>query len=307
MSARAQPNPAVGLSFWRDTIAWRGSITPKLLVRVGLFALYGALVAYVHRILPWAGVDPLHLTYTGGLLAVLLVLRTNAGHERWWDARKLWGGIVNQSRNLALKALAYGPDDPRWRELLVRWTAAFPHAARQSLRGARVREDFERVLVDPESSTVVVGSHHMPSMVAWKLAELLSEARVQGKLDGFAFMELDRERASLIDHVGGCERILRTPLPRVHTIKLRRFIVLYLLAVPLALASSHLWLTALATMLVAYPIFAIEQIGYELEDPFSQKRASHLPLDAICETIERDLLALLEAASRQGRPAEHIA
>ena len=73
----------------------------------------------------------------GALLGLLLVLRTNAGYERWWEARKLWGGIVNQSRNLAMAALAYGPDDPAWREQIVRWTAAFAHVARASLRGER--------------------------------------------------------------------------------------------------------------------------------------------------------------------------
>lgn len=294
MRVRAQPNPAASASFWRDTIAWRGSITPKLLLRVGLCGIYGALVAYAHRVLPWAGVDPLHLTYTGGLLALLLVLRTNAGHERWWEARRLWGGIVNQSRNLAIKALTYGPADPHWQERFIRWCAVFPHVTRQSLRGSRSGDELERVLRDPQLANRLVEAHHMPSFVAATLARMLCEARARDGLDGFAFMEVDRERASLIDHVGGCERILRTPLPRVHTIKLRRFIVLYLLAVPLALASSQIWLTALATMLVAYPIFAIEQIGYELEDPFSQTRASHLPLDVICETIERDLLALLK-------------
>src|SRR3954454_12305781 len=70
----------------------------------------------------------------GAALGLLLVFRTNAGYERWWEGRKLWGGIVNQSRSLALTALAHGPDDLDWRSRLVRWTAAFGHVSRRSLR-----------------------------------------------------------------------------------------------------------------------------------------------------------------------------
>jgi putative membrane protein len=106
-------------------------------------------------------------------------------------------------------------------------------------------------------------------------------------------MEIDRERAALIDHVGACERILRTPAPRAHSIKLRRFILLYLIAVPLALASTSPTLMISATALVSYPLLAIDQIAYELENPFAVTRESHLPLDLICETIEKDLLALI--------------
>ena len=101
----AVANPVESTSFWRDALAWRGAITPKLLPRIGLFAAYAGAVAFAHATLAWEGPDPIHLGYTGGLLAVLLVLRTNAAYDRWWEARKMWGGIVNQSRNLAVKAL----------------------------------------------------------------------------------------------------------------------------------------------------------------------------------------------------------
>ncbi|MCX4246509.1 bestrophin family protein [Paraliomyxa miuraensis] len=293
MSTHAQPNPVEGATFWRDALAWRGAITPRLLPRIALFGVYALLIAYVHGAAEWQGVDPIHLGYTGGLLAVLLVFRTNATYDRWWEARKLWGGIVNQSRNLAVKGLEHGPQDPRWAEAFVRTAAAFCHASRMSLRGERAIEALERVLADRELAERIVGARHMPTAVARRLTRLLRQARADASIDGFTLLAVDRELAMLIDHIGGCERILRTPTPRVHSIKLRRFILLYLLGLPLALASSSPWVSPVATMLVAYPLLAIDQIGHELENPFSQRRASHLPLDAICETIEIDLLALL--------------
>jgi putative membrane protein len=293
VSRHAEPNPLEGGTFWSDALAWRGAITPVLLPRIALFGLYALAVAVAHGVAGWGGLDPLHLGYTGGLLAVLLVFRTNAAYDRWWEARKIWGGIVNQSRNLGVKGLAYGPDDPSWKQAFVRTAAVFCHAARQSLRGQRCREPFARVLGDESQVTTIVTARHMPTAVARALADLLARARADGGMDGFAFMEIDRDVALLVDYIGACERILRTPTPRVHSIKLRRFILLYLLGLPLALASSSPYVAPIATMLVAYPLLGIDQIGHELENPFSESRASHLPLDQICQTIENDLLVLL--------------
>ncbi len=301
MAFQAQPNPAEGFSFWRDALAWRGSITPRLAPRIVLFGLYASAVAFAHRFLKWPGVDDAYLGYTAGALAVLLVLRTNTGYERWWEARKLWGGIVNQSRNLAIKALAYGPDDDNWKGNVVRWAAAFCHAARQGLRAERNIVDFERVFQNVEDAKFVIEGHHLASTVASRLAVLLDQARREFNMDGFSFMEIDRERALLIDHIGGCERILKTPLPRVHSIKLRRFILFYLLSIPFAIGSPSFWVAPVATMLIAYPLLAIDQIGYELENPFSATRASHLPLNVICQTIEGDLMALLSKPGALGQ------
>lgn len=296
-------NPTEGHSFWRDAVAWGPSITRFVLPRAVAFGLFAAVVAQLNQWFGWQGVQVSHLQYVGGFLALLLVLRTNAGYERWWEARKLWGGIVNQSRNLAIKGLAYGPEDIEWRRRFIGWSAAFCHAARLSLRGQRAAEDLERVL-GPDDAQALLAAQHMPSEVASRLAELLREARRDGRLDDFAFLEVDRERAALIDHVGGCERILKTPLPRVHSIKLRRFILLYMLGLPFAIGSPSISLMAVATVLVGYPLFAIDRIGQELESPFATDRASHLPLDLVCRTIEGNLMALLPEPRGATTPRE---
>jgi ion channel-forming bestrophin family protein len=295
---RAYENPTEGHSFWRDALAWGPAITGHVFPRIALFGLYAAAVALLHGELRWGGIAISHVQYTAGFLALLLVLRTNAGYERWWEARKLWGGIVNQSRNLVISGLAYAGQDPEWRGRFVRWSAAFCHVARLSLRSERNTEDLERVL-GTEDAAAVVAAQHMPSYVARRIGELLREARDQGRLDAYAFLQVDRERASLIDHIGGCERILKTPLPRVHSIKLRRFILLYMLGLPFAMGTSSVELAVLATCLVAYPLFAIDRIAQELESPFSPLRQSHLPLDGICRTIEGNLLALGEGVQDQ--------
>lgn len=291
---KGYPNPTETRSFWRDALAWREAVTAKVLPSIALFGLYAAGIAVLHDLFRWRGIEVTHLGYTAGLLVLLLVLRTNASYERWWEARKLWGGIVNQSRNLATKGLEYGPQDSLWRDQFVRWSAAFSHTAKRSLRAQREAPELEQLL-GPDQARTLLRSEHMPSYVARRISVLLRQARQDHEMDGFAFMETDRERAALIDHIGGCERILKTPHPRIHSIKLRRFILLYLLGLPLAIASSAMAPMAIVTMLVAYPLLAIDQISYQLENPFAEDRASHLPLTSICQTVEGNLLALLES------------
>lgn len=286
-------------NFWRDACAWQGSITPLVIPYVLAFGLIATLLCVV----AWVG-EPLYgvkigleiapFEIAGAALGLLLILRTNAGYDRWWEARKLWGGIVNQSRNLVISALSYGPADPAWRERFVKWAATFAHVARCNLRGEPPAPEVA-ALVGQEGSAQIAASAHMPSFVALKLAELLREACDFYNMDRFAFLQVDRERAALIDHIGACERILKTPLPLVYAIKIRRFIALFLLTLPFALLHrlNAEWLVPLITMMVAYPLMSLDQIGIEVQNPFSKANLSHLPLGDISATIERNLIGLL--------------
>ena len=209
----------------------------------------------------------------------------------------MWGGIVNQTRNFAVDALAYGPADSAWRKQVIAWTAAFPHVAKFSLRGEPLGPEVA-ALVGSDGAAAITKSGHMPSFVALVLAGLLREARDRNEFDSFAFVQADRERAQLIDHVGGCERILKTPLPRVYSIKIRRFIAIFLLTLPIALLHRMEidLLIPWITMMVAYPIISLDQIGVELQNPFDTIRVSHLPLNEITQNIEKNLKDTAAAA-----------
>lgn len=291
--------------FWREAIALQGSVTPRILPHVLAFGAYATAVCWIAW---WVNrnwqrqvgleVAPYEVAGAGAVLGVLLVFRTNAGYERWWEARKLWGGIVNQSRNLAISALSYGPVDLGWKDNFVRWTAAFAHVARTNLRGEPVPPEVV-TLVGQSGADQIAAAGHRPGFVALKLGKLLREARDKSQLDSFAFLQLDKERATLIDHIGACERILKTPLAKVYSIKIRRFIALFLLTLPFALLlrTNSDWLIPIITMLVAYPLISLDQIGIELQNPFDRSNLSHLPLDDISKTIEVNLLGLLKAES----------
>ncbi|MHB1423370.1 MAG: bestrophin family protein [Gemmataceae bacterium] len=235
----------------------------------------------------------------GALLGLLLVLRTNAGYERWWEARKLWGGIVNQSRNLSLLGLAHGPADARWREQFIRWTAAFAWSAKARLRGEAIVPELVALLGAKEAIRVQ-SAEHMPSYVALRIDELLRQAcQEENGMDRFAFLQAQRERAGLIDHLGGCERIRSTPLASTYSVTIRRFILVYLATLPFALLHKFEkeWMVPVATIFIAYPVLLLDQLGIELQQPFAKRRINHLPLDEICGNIEKNLLNLLEISN----------
>jgi putative membrane protein len=282
-------------SFLKEAYSLEGSANPKVLRGVCASGLLAGLICLLdHIIHPSLGIEVAPYEVAGAALGLLLVLRTNAGYERWWEARKLWGGIVNQSRNLAIAALAYGPNDPRWRDGFVRCVAAFAHVARRSLRGETDFPEVAALLGEPEAARIAA-SRHVPTAVASEIAALLRIARDEMAMDPFGFLQAERERATLIDHIGGCERILKSPLPRAYSTQIRRFIVLFLGTLPFALLSKVGWLTPFVTILVAYPILALDKIGMELQNPFSAQSLNHLPLDEISQAIEEDLIAILGA------------
>lgn len=282
--------------FWRHAFAIRGSITPHVLPNVFLMGIIATIICLTSWIF-WknfgvkVGLTVAPYELIGAALGLLLVLRTNGGYERWWESRKLWGGIVNQCRNLAVDASVYGPKDPQWQTNFRHLIAAFPYISKASLREQKPSKETS-ILLGDHATEQLAKSAHMPSAVLGTLAKMLQEARDENELDGFSFIQLDRERAVLMEHIGACERIKNTPLPLAYSIKIRRFIATFLLTLPFALIHDvgNNWLVPLITMLVAYPLFALDQLGVELQNPFDDKNLSHLPLDAISQTIEKNVL-----------------
>jgi putative membrane protein len=135
--------------------------------------------------------------------------------------------------------------------------------------------------------------------VANRLASLLRRALEEYDFDRFAFMQAEQQRNQLIDHIGACERILKTPLAKAFSVKIRKFLFLYLVALPFGLFDKAGMMTPTIVMLVAYPLLSLDQIGIELQNPFSARRLSHLPLNDICAAIQANLMALIEEDESQ--------
>lgn len=278
--------------FFRNALTWSGSITPKIIGLVFAFSLHSLIITYFFIDHPALAFDIGPFEISGAAIGLLLVLRTNAGYDRWWEARKLWGNIVNQSRNLCISALRYGPDDIEWKKSLIRWTAAFSIIAKYYLRKEK-EETLELYFLTEKERKQLQTSPHSPNYAASQLAHLLAIAKEQ-KLDGFSFLSMEEERRALVDSLGGCERILNTPIPRVLAINVRFFILVFLLSVPFVLVQKVGWYTPLFMLIVTYPLLSLDQIGVELQNPFKIQNLSHLPLNETVSNLVKELLELLE-------------
>jgi putative membrane protein len=296
-------SPSGAKSFWIEAFALRGAASWRVLPTTLAFSAFATIVYLLHYYLTNYYHKEINLAVevgphevAGALLGLLLVMRTSAGYDRWWEARKQWGGIINESRNLVLTALAHGPAEGRWRESIVRWTIAFAYAAKARLRGDGEIPEL-RPLLGEEQAKRPPAAEHVPLRIALKISELLREG-CEGGMDRFAFLQAEGERSGLIDHLGGCERIRNTPLATLYSITIRSFIVLFLFSLPFALLHKFEaeWLAPLTTTVVAWAVLSLDQIGVELQQPFSTRSLNHLPLDEFCHTIEKNLLALLDEA-----------
>jgi putative membrane protein len=275
-------------SWTRQLFSLRGTVAPRIIWRVLAFGAWAAAVVAFHLFVMRVEVPSTVHTLLGVALGLLLVFRTNASYDRFWEGRTIWGSIVNDCRNLARAAHAFlGSQSGRLEPLLL-WTAAFPYACMHWLRGRTSLGPLAGRL--PASAVAeTLGAPHVPLAVAVRMSTLLDEARRAGELSDYLAATIDNNVRLLVDHIGACERIQKTPLPFAYVAHLRRALILYSVTLPFALVNPYGWSTVLYTVLVTYVLCGIEEIGVEIENPFGEDY-NDLPLDRISATIEHDLL-----------------
>lgn len=285
--------------FVRHLFVLHGSVAPKIFWRVLFFAGWCAAILFFHQFIRPVEVPSTAHTLVGVALGLLLVFRTNASYERFWEGRKMWGGIVNESRNLARMATTFLRDNPAVLDPIILWTAAFPYASMYSLRGATSLGALEPRLPKAEVADALA-MPHVPTAVALRISARLAEARAAGHLTDYVMVAIDSNVQLLIDYIGACERIMKTPLPFAYVVQLRRALVLYCLTLPFVLVGTFGWSAIVYTFMITYILFGIEEIGVEIENPFGSDY-NDLPLEKICATIERDLSGMIEAR-REANP-----
>ncbi|MFN7934223.1 MAG: bestrophin family ion channel [Bryobacteraceae bacterium] len=278
----------------------RGSMVREILGRVSLCVLWSVAVVAAYKYGFKLAIPSTIHTLVGLALGLLLVFRTNASYDRFWEGRKLWGGMVNETRNLIRAAAQFLHTDPALLQQLAAWTAAFPFATMNHLRGKQDLGDAASGL-PPAEVQAAIEAEHTPMAVAMRMSACLTEARRRGLLTDYSQIAIDQNIQLLVDYLGGCERIRKTPLPFAYVVHLRRALVLYCFTLPFALVDTFGWTTVADTLLLSYVFFGIEEIGVEIEGPFGYDD-NDLPLEQICDTIRHNVLALAGARLPEAEP-----
>ncbi|MFI4875356.1 MAG: bestrophin family protein [Blastopirellula sp. JB062] len=211
-------------------------------------------------------------------LGILMVFRTNAAYDRWWEGRKLWGRLVNEIRNLALKTPAYVAVQPEELRQFERLLIAFPHALRLYLRGG------DQIRQVPGFERDAAQFSHPPAYIAGLIHQTLGRWNRQGRLVDTIWI-LDQHAKSLMDISGACERIRKTPLASSYRALVRWCILLYVLTAPWAISFDSGLLHFPLLMLAFVFLIGMELAAEVIEEPFGQD-GDDLPLDAICQSIE---------------------
>lgn len=284
------------LHWFRMLLAWRGSVLPQLLPRLFLiFCISIVAVAAHDHLLPIS----LNLNTTapfsliGIALAVFLGFRNNASYDRWWEARKLWGQLLNESRSLIRQVLTL-PNQHIAKEHTAAFLAALsalPHALRHQLRKSDPREDLTARLPLPLVERVMA-SRYKPATLMLYLGEWVQRHAQAGAIDPMAVLAIDRNLNGLSDVIGGCERIVSTPLPFAYSVMIHRTVYFFCASLPFGLVDSIGIFTPVFAVFVAYTFMAHEAIASQIEEPFGIDD-NDLALTMMSNMIEdalRDLL-----------------
>jgi len=243
----------------------------------------------------------------GSALAIFIAFRNNSSYGRWWEARTLWGGIINSSRVLARLIItftdshAHQPNfdkdrSEQFKKEMIYKVIAWVHALRLQLRNQPNWNEVKPFLTDQEVA-MLERSQTKPNFIQLASGKRIYEAMANGTLGGFDSFQMEGQLLALANYQGGCERIKNTPLLRQYDFFTRVFLFTFILLLPFSLIGDFIkmnidYLMIPVSVIISFVFAIIGKVGEVNEDPFENK-ITDVPLTAMCNTIERDLREML--------------
>jgi putative membrane protein len=274
----------------------------RIMRSVIAISIYATIVCLLIDYMDWGRLIPMNasiFSLLGVILSILLVFRTNTAYDRWWEARKQWGALVNNSRNFAIYVHTMFPKkDAEVRRFFGKNISNFCLALVEHLREGT---QIDKLIYLSEAEKALYATKgHIPNHIALQLFDRLAEAHRNGEINEGDYINIKAQHQSLLDILGACERIKKTPIPFSYAVYLKIFITVYGLLLPIVLASElHLW-AVLIVALFFFALLGVELMGEEIEDPFGLD-CNDLPTGSIAHTIKNNIFEILEDRSTVGR------
>jgi putative membrane protein len=276
--------------------AYSKHVLKTLLPALGFMTAFSAVVCFLildyfnlqsHE---FQGTTTVH-SLLGIVLGLFLVFRTNSAYDRWWEGRRLWGGMVNSTRNMALKLNAYlnleNHEDRAW---FAKMIPNFAFATKESLRGGVQLTELEAV--DENFMNRLKEAKHKPNRIASELYVKVNALYRANTITGDHLINLDKELKDFVDLMGACERIKNTPIPYSYSMFIKKFIFIYLITLPFGFVTTFGYFTVATVLLVSFILLSIELIGEEIEDPFGRD-VNDLPTDELAKKIRENIREIL--------------
>jgi putative membrane protein len=270
----------------------RGSLIRRIFPQQLFILLLSSAVVWIHGqlFLFKVTLNASPFSLMGVALAIFLGFRINASYDRFWEARKHWGAMLVESRNLARMALASVGTAAEVRPFVL-GLIGFTVTMRNQLRKQASTHGTEALLEEPLARRIV-GARSAPTLVLLWLAQWLERHRAGGTLGVQKAQSMDLSLNALSMALGSCERIANTPLPFTYSVILHRSAYVYCALLPFGLVDSIGWMTPLVVSFVAYTFFALEALSDEIEEPFGLS-ANDLALDAMVAGVDASLREML--------------
>ena len=248
---------------------------------------------------------PLPTALFGTAIALFMGFRTNAAYARWWEARTLWGALINASRSLARIALGLtrsSPDNAMRHDVILR-QIAFAHSMRHQLRRESPYDDIARI-AGKEAADRASTRQNPANALLEDISGIFADARDDGRIDSIQQSMVERVLIDISNAQGGMERIKNTPLPNGFRFFPNLFTRLFCILLPIALVESLGLATPIGSTLIGLVFLAVLSIGEDLTDPFANS-VHDVPLTAMCRTIEIDLLQSLGLSAPKPLTPDH--
>jgi putative membrane protein len=271
---------------------------PRLLKQIGrpliavfLLSVVSILIDREQHALRFIQIPEMAVSVLGAALGILLGFRTSAAYGRWWEARTLWGAMVNNSRSLARQAISFTDEDaglaPFARRLVMK-QIAFVHATRCALRRQEPWNEIQPFL-DSAALQELRQQQNVPAALLLQMGLDMSAAVREKALNEWQMQRIDATLSELSNVLGGCERIKNTPLPRQYDYYPELMIKIYCLSLPFVIVDGAGIFTPVITLFVAFAFMVLNRIGKNLEDPF-ENEPYDVAITALSRTIEINLL-----------------
>lgn len=273
---------------------WRGSVVARIFPRLLLLLVLSSVVVYFHGSFgSWKiPLNSAPFTLMGVALAIFLGFYNNASYDRFWEGRKLWGALLNDTRSLARQALTMtgGKDRVPGGRDFIHLLIALTHALKHQLRGSDATADLQRLLPAALAASLK-DARYKPVMLLLEMGSWVRAHLEQGWIDTNTQAAFDYNFNKLSTIVGGCERIASTPIPYTYSVLLHRTVYLYCFLLPFGLVDSIGWMTPVIVVFIGYTFMALDAIVSDIEEPFGTE-PNDLALNAMSHTIETTLLEM---------------
>lgn len=264
----------------------------RLIPMMLIIGIYSGIIAYL-EIEYWHLPEDSHVKnisvmhgLLGFVISLLLAYRTNTAYDRWWEGRRMWGGLVNSSRNLAIKLSAIVTsenDRVFFRKMIPSYASILQKHLNDSDTAKQLFDD-----VDLE-----IDHHkHKPNQVAKMLFQKVNDLYVSKKITGNQLIIINNELQSFTDICGACERIKNTPIPYSYSAFIKKFIFIYVLTLPFAYVFILGYFVIPVVVFIFYVLASLELIAEEIEDPFGTDD-NDLPTKKIAENIKKHVEELI--------------